>query len=223
MFNLSNTKSSKFNNQSMGEEIANAISHGIGTLLAIAGTVIAIVYACFVGDTYSIVSAALYGSGLILLYLFSTLYHSLTNPKAKKVFQIFDHCSIFLLILSSYIPISLSLLRGPLGWTLFGVNAFCTVLGIVLTAINMKRWQNLCMVMYIIMGWSAAVVAYPIVKSVSSTALILLIGGGLAYTGGVFFYKMKKIRYMHSVWHLFVLAGSILHFFFILFHTLPVK
>lgn len=220
---MSEAKIQKINNQSMGEEIANAISHGIGTLLAIAGTVIAIVRACFVGDAYSIVSASLYGAGLILLYLFSTLYHSLTNPKAKRVFQVFDHCSIFLLILSSYIPISLSLLRGALGWTLFGVNAFCTVLGIVLTAVNMKRWQNLCMVMYIVMGWSAVAVFYPIIKSVPTAALVLLVGGGLAYTGGVFFYKMKKIRYMHSVWHLFVLAGSILHFFFILFYTLPVK
>ena len=213
----------KFNNQSMGEEIANAISHGVGTLLAIAGTVIAIVYACFFGDARSIVSASLYGAGLIILYLFSTLYHSITNIKAKKVFQIFDHCSIFILILSSYIPICLSMLRGALGWTLFGINAFCTVLGIVLNAVNMKKWQKFSMFLYIIMGWSVVAAFMPVIKSVNAAGLALLVGGGLAYSGGVFFYKMKKPRYMHAVWHLFVLAGSVLHFFFILFYTLPVK
>jgi len=109
----------KINNQSIGEEITNAITHGIGAVLAIAGTAVAIVYACLHGDTLSIVSAALYGAGLIILYMSSTLYHSLTNYKAKKVFQILDHCSIYILILSSYIPISLSLLRGALGWVLF--------------------------------------------------------------------------------------------------------
>lgn len=213
----------KFNNQSMGEEIANAISHGVGTLLAIAGTVIAIVYACIFGDARSIVSASLYGSGLIILYLFSTLYHSITNIKAKKVFQIFDHCSIFILILSSYIPICLSMLRGALGWTLFGVNAFCTVLGIVLNAVDMKRFQKLSLVMYILMGWSVVVACWPVVQRVNAAGLTLLVCGGLAYTGGVFFYKMKKPRYMHAIWHLFVLAGSVLHFFFILFYTLPLK
>lgn len=213
----------KFNNQSMGEEIANAISHGIGTLLSIAGCAIAIVYACFHGDARSIVSASLYGAGLILLYLFSTLYHSITNIKAKHVFQIFDHCSIFILILSSYIPISLSLLRGALGWTLFGINAFCTVVGIVLNSVNMKRWQKLSMVLYILMGWSAVAVFSPIIHKIPSNAIALLVGGGLCYTGGVFFYKMKKVRYMHYVWHLFVLAGSVFHFFFMLFYALPVK
>lgn len=212
----------KFNNQSMGEEIANAISHGIGTLLAIAGTAVSIVYACFYGDTMSIVSASLYGAGLIILYLCSTLYHSITNIKAKKVFQIFDHCSIFILILSSYIPISLSLLRGALGWVLFGVNALCTVIGIVLNAIDLKRWHKLSMFLYIIMGWSVVFACYPVIEKVNLGGLILLVSGGLAYTGGVVFFKMKKPRYMHSVWHLFVLAGSVLHFFFILFYTLKV-
>ena len=139
----------KFNNQCLGEEIANSISHGVGTLLAIAGTAVAIVYACFHGDAMSIVAAALYGMGLIVLYLSSTLYHSLTNIKAKKVFQVFDHCSIFLLILCSYIPVSLSLIRGALGWVLFGINAFCAVLGIVLNSISVKKFQKISMVLYI--------------------------------------------------------------------------
>ncbi len=213
----------KFNNQCMGEEIANAITHGIGTLLAIAGTAIAIVYACFWGDAMSIVSAALYGAGLIILYLSSTLYHSLTNIKAKKVFQVFDHCSIFILILSSYIPISLSLIRGALGWWLFGFNAACTVLGVVLNAISVKKFHKLSMVLYILMGWSVIFVAYPVLSKIPMAGLVLLVTGGICYTGGIAFFAMKRPRYMHSVWHLFVLAGSITHYFAFLFYALPVR
>lgn len=212
----------KFNNQCLGEEIANAISHGVGTLLAIAGTAVAIVYACFHGDAMSIVAASLYGTGLIILYLCSTLYHSLTNIKAKKVFQVFDHCSIYLLILCSYIPVSLSLIRGALGWVLFGINAFCAVLGIVLTSINVKKFQKLSMVLYILMGWSVVFVAFPVLTKIPLKGIILLLAGGLCYTGGITFFAMKKPRYMHSIWHLFVLAGSILHYFAFLYYALPV-
>ncbi len=212
----------KFNNQCVGEEIANAVSHGIGTLLSIAGTVIAIVYACFHGDAMSIVAASLYGAGLILLYLSSTLYHSLTNIKAKKVFQIFDHCSIFVLILCSYIPISLSLVRGALGWSLFGVNVACAVIGIVLNAISVKKFQKISMVLYLLMGWSVVFVAYPVLSKLPLKGIVLLVAGGLSYTGGIVFFSMKRPRYMHAIWHLFVLAGSILHYFAFLFYTLPV-
>ncbi len=212
----------KVNNQCMGEEIANAISHGVGTMLAIAGTAVAIVYAYLFGDAMSIVCAALYGAGLIILYLSSTLYHSLTNIKAKKVFQVFDHCSIFILILSSYIPISLSLIRGPLGWWLFGFNAACTVLGVVLNAISVKKFHKLSMVLYLLMGWSVVFVAYPVLSRIPIAGLVLLVTGGICYTGGIAFFAMKKPRYMHSVWHIFVLAGSILHYFAFLFYALPV-
>lgn len=212
----------KFNNQSMGEEIANSISHGIGALLAIAGTAVAIVYACLHGDAMSIVSAALYGAGLILLYMSSTLYHALTNIKAKKVFQVFDHCSIFILILCSYIPISLSLLRGALGWVLFGVNAACTVVGVVLNSINVKKYQKISMVLYILMGWSVLFVAYPVLSRIPVNGIALLVAGGLSYTGGIFFFSRKKPRYMHSIWHVFVLAGSIFQYFAFLFYALPV-
>ncbi len=213
----------KFNNQSLGEEIANSVSHGIGALLAIAGTVVAIVYSCFRGDAMSIVCAALYGAGLILLYFSSTLYHALTNITAKRVFQIFDHCSIFILILSSYIPICLAHLRGTTGWVLFGINAFCTVVGIVLNAINMKKWQKLSMVLYIIMGWSVVIVFKPVFSVMPRLGVIFFIIGGLCYTLGIIFYAIKKIRYMHYIWHLFVLAGSIFHYFPILFYILPVE
>jgi len=211
----------KINNQSLGEEIANSITHGIGALLAIAGTVVAIVYAALHGDALSVVSACLYGAGLIILYTASTLYHSLTNYKAKKVFQILDHCSIYILILSSYIPISLSLMRGAMGWVLFGINAGCTALGVTLTAINMKRFHPLAMVLYLLMGWSIVFLGLPTLKTLPATAIWLLVSGGLCYTGGIVFFALKKPRYMHMIWHFFVLAGSILQYFAFLFYALP--
>lgn len=219
MFNSEEIK--KMNNQSMGEEIANSISHGIGALLAIAGTAVAIVYACLHGDARSIVSASLYGAGLIILYMASTLYHSITNLKAKRVFRILDHCSIYILIFSSYIPVSLSLMRGAAGWVLFGINAGCTVLGVTLTAINMKKFHKLAMVLYLLMGWSIVFLGLPTLISLPKAAIWLLLSGGLCYTGGIAFFAMKKPKYMHSIWHLFVLAGSILQYFAFLFYALP--
>ena len=211
----------KVNNQCIGEEIANSISHGLGALLSIAGTVVAICYACIFGDALSIVSASLYGAGLIILYLASTLYHSLTNYKAKRVFQVLDHCSIYILILSSYIPISLSLMRGAMGWVLFGINAGLTVLGVTLTAINVKKFHPIAMVIYVLMGWSIVFLGFPTILSLPKPAIWLLVSGGLSYTGGIVFFALKKPRYMHSVWHIFVLAGSILHYFAFLFYALP--
>ena len=201
--------------QTVGEEIGNAISHGVGSLLAIAGTAVLIVYACFYSDAYGIVSSCLYGASLI--------YHSLTNPKAKAVFQIFDHCSIFVLILGTYIPVSLSLLRGWMGWTLFGVNVACAVLGIVFNSIDLVKFKKVSMIMYIIMGWSVLLTAYHVYLKImahGALGLVLLLGGGIFYTVGVIFYKKKK-KYMHFIWHFFVLAGSILHYFFVMFYCIP--
>lgn len=215
------TSITKINNQSIGEEIANSITHGIGALLSIAGAVVAIVYAAIHGDALSVVSASLYGAGLIILYTASTLYHSLTNYKAKKVFQVLDHCSIYILIFSSYIPISLSLMRNTIGWVLFGINAGCTVLGVTLTSINMKRFHPFAMVLYLLMGWSIVFLGVPTLKALPSAAIRLLVSGGLCYTGGILFFALKKPRYMHMIWHFFVLAGSILQYFAFLFYTLP--
>ena len=203
--------------QSLGEEIANAVSHGVGALLSIAGTVIAIVMACIHTSAIGIVSASLYGASLVILYLFSTLYHSLTHIKAKHVFRIFDHCSIFILILGSYIPMCLVLIGGGLGWTLFGINTFCTVLGVVFNSINLERWNKPSLVLYLIMGWSIIIGIKPVVAAIDGRGLVFLVGGGLAYTLGIIFYKAKP-KYMHFIWHIFVLAGSVLHYFFMLFY-----
>lgn len=203
--------------QTIGEEIANAVSHGVGALLSMAGTVIAIVMACIYSTAIGVVSASLYGASLIILYLFSTLYHSLTHKGAKKVFRIFDHCSIFILILGSYIPMCLVLIGGALGWTLFGINAFCTVLGIVFNSINLERWNKPSLVLYLIMGWSVVIGIRPVVAAIDLSGLVFLVSGGLAYTLGIIFYKAKP-KYMHFIWHIFVLAGSVLHYFFMLFN-----
>lgn len=210
----------KCNNQSLGEEIANAVSHGIGTLLAIIGTAVLIFYAASNSSVSGIVSASIYGFCMIFLYLMSTLYHALTNRTAKKVFQVLDHCSIFLLILGSYVPICLVLLPPQLGWHLLGINVVLTVLGITLNAISLNRWQKLSLLMYVLMGWSVVIALPHLLRLLPDSGLALLVSGGLAYTIGIFFYADHKHKFMHSVWHLFVLAGSTLHYFFVLYYVL---
>lgn len=212
-----------FNNQNRGEEIANAITHGAGTLLAIAGTAVLIVRAALHSTAIGIVSAALYGGSMILLYLFSTLYHSLVPYGAKRVFQVFDHCSIFLLILGTYIPICLNLIGGWVGWTMFGVIAGSAVIGITFNAIDLHRWHKASLVLYILMGWiSLLSVRWLFAAAPVSGLLIYLVGGGVLYTAGVPFYRDEKHRFAHTVWHLFVLAGSALHYFFILLYVYPI-
>lgn len=212
----------KVNNQTLGEEIANAVTHGLGTLLAIAATAVAIVYACFVSDALGIVSVSIYGFTLTLMYINSTIYHSLANNRAKKVYRILDHCSIFLLIFGTYTPIALSLIRGWFGWTVFGVLLALTVLGVVFNSIDLKKWEKASLILYIAMGWLAVFIIKPIYDIVGIMPMIYLILGGVFYTVGVIFYKLK-IKYMHPLWHLFVIGGSVFHYFFVLFYALPIK
>lgn len=208
----------KVNDQSIGEEIANAISHGVGAGLGIAGTVVAIVTAATHADAKAVVGVSLYGASLIILYLISTLYHSLTAYAGKKVFRVLDHCTIFLLILGTYIPICWTVIDGAAGWVLFGVIAGCAVLGIVFNAIDMHRWKKASLVLYILMGWAVLFSGKTMLGKIPKEGLIFLLGGGIVYTLGVIFYKMKTKRYMHFIWHLFVVGGSVLHYFFILFY-----
>lgn len=206
----------QYNIQTLGEEIANAVSHGIGTLLAIAGAVVLIVTAAYRSNAMGVVSVSLYGASLILLYTFSSLYHSLTNKKAKKVFQIFDHCTIFILILGSYIPVCLSMIGGKEGWILFGINAFCTVLGVTFNSINVKKWHKISVVLYVIMGWSILFSLKSLLAVVTLKEFLFELIGGLFYTFGIIFYKNKKTKYMHFIWHIFVLLGSVFQYFFVL-------
>lgn len=211
-------KIKKYGVQTLGEEIANAVSHGVGALLGIAGTAVLIVFAALRSDALGIVAAAIYGFSLIVLHTMSTLYHSLTNEKAKRVFQVLDHCSIFLLILGTYTPISLCMIGGMPGISLFAVNLALTALGVVLNSVNMKKWHKLSMVFYLLMGWSIVFV-WKYVPTVPTGGIILVLAGGISYTVGIIFYKMKKWKFMHFIWHLFVLGGSILHYFFVLFYV----
>lgn len=204
----------KVNDQSLGEEISNAISHGIGAGLAIAGTVVLIIKSVHVGTAQDVVSASLYGSTLILLFLFSCIYHSLAHNRGKKVFRILDHCSIFLLILGTYIPVCLTLFNNALGWVIFGIMTAITVLGIVFNAINLEKWHKPSLILYLAMGWVSLLTIKPILDRINKIGIVYLIIGGIFYSLGVIFFKSKK-KYMHFIWHLFVLAGAIFHFFFI--------
>ena len=208
---------------SFKEELINSITHGLGALLGIAGTVVAVVWAAVYGDVYSIVSAALYGAMLIILYVMSTLYHALTNQTAKKVFRIFDHCSIFLLIAGTYTPFTLCAIRGALGWTIFGIIWGMTVLGIVFNAISIEKFKVFSMICYVVMGWLIIIAFKPLMQAIGfMPGTLLLLLGGISYTVGIIFFSMKNIPYMHGVWHLFVLLGSVLHYFSILLCALPV-
>lgn len=213
------TNVANFNDQGKAEEIVNAISHGVGVALAIAGTAVLVVFAARSGDVMDIVSSSIYGFSLIFLYLMSTLYHSLTKHSAKRVFQKFDHCSIFVLIVGSYAPICLSLLGGKLGWTIFSVNVLFAVLGIVANAISVKRWSRISLVLYLLMGWSIVTAVKPLLQLISFDGFVLLLIGGLFYSIGVIFYKARKPRFMHAVWHAFVLCGSVCHYFFLLLYV----
>lgn len=202
--------------QTKGEEIANAITHGLGALLAIAALVLLIVFAAFDGNVWHVVSFSVFGATLVVLYMASTLYHSLTNQRAKILFRKFDHMSIYLLIAGSYTPFCLTVLNNWIGWTLFGVVWASAVLGIVLKAFYTGKNERLSTLLYVVMGWAALFAIKPIYDAVSLTTFLLLIGGGMCYTLGTVFFVKDKIRYFHSIWHLFVLGGSVLHFFAVL-------
>lgn len=196
-----------------GEEIANSITHGIGALLSIAACVLLIVFASIKGGAMRIVSVSIYGVSLIIMFTMSTLYHALTNKKAKKVFRVFDHTSIFLLIAGSYTPVALVTLEGAIGWAIFGIIWGVSVLGIVLNSISIERFRKFSMIAYITMGWCIVFAFYSLLQKMKKGGIILMLIGGLLYTIGVIFYKLKSIKYMHSIWHIFVLAGAIMHYF----------
>lgn len=207
---------------SLSEELISAISHGIGALLSIAALVLTIVMSAKHHNAVAVVSSVIYGTMLIILYTMSTLYHSFKPTcKAKKVFRIFDHCSIFLLIFGSYTPYVLVALQGTLGWIIFSIILGATILGITLNAINLEKFKVLSMICYLCMGWLIIFAFKDICNCVEKNGIILLVLGGIVYTvGAIIFGLGKKIKYMHSVWHFFVLTGSILQFFSIYLYVL---
>lgn len=207
-----------------GEEVFNSVSHGIGSLLAVVGTVILIVLSAVNGSALGIGVGLVYGISLIMLYTMSTVYHAIPFPKVKGILRIFDHASIFLLIAGTYTPYCLIALQG--NRTAIGVVIAvwaCAIVGIVLNAIDLKKTEKLGIVLYVIMGWAIVIVLKAVVAALPSPAFWLLLLGGISYTGGIVFYAMKKVRYMHSVWHLFVLLGSVLHYLSIAIYVLPMS
>ena len=200
----------------LGEELFNANTHGIGALLSVAGCVIQLVRCHQLGDGVAVVSSAIYGATLIILYTMSTLYHALANEKAKAVFRVFDHVTIYLLIAGTYTPYTLACLGGAFGWTLFGIVWAAAIVGIVFSSISLRRFQKLSMICYIAMGWVILIAIKPLWQVIGTLPMVFLVIGGVLYTGGVLFYQMKESRYMHSIWHLFVIAGSIFQYFSIL-------
>ncbi len=205
----------------LGEEITNSVTHGIGTMLSITALVLCIVRSAIHYDAWAVVSSAIYGSTLVVLYLMSTIYHSLARNKAKRVFRIIDHCSIFLLIAGTYTPYTLVSIRGPLGWSMFGVIWGMAIAGIVFNAIDLEKFSKISFICYLVMGWAVVMAIKPIIASVAKGGLILLLAGGIAYSLGAVFYAVgAKKKYIHSVWHIFVIIGSVLHFFSVFFYVI---
>jgi len=206
---------------SKGEEIANSITHGLGAVLAVAGLVVLIVFAALYGNAWHIVSCSIFGAALVLLYLASTLYHAVQHPTAKPILRMLDHSAILVLIAGTYTPITLVSLHGPWGWALFGVIWGLATLGIVMESTRLRRFRTCLLALYVIMGWAVVVAIKPMTHNLGSGGLWLLLAGGLAYTGGLVFYLWNRLPYNHAIWHLFVLAGSIAHYFAVLLYIIP--
>lgn len=215
-------KRNPISNQTKREEIANALSHCIGILLGIAALSILVVFASLKGDPWKIVSFSLYGTSLVILYTASTLYHSVKNIRLKEIFQILDHSSIFILIAGTYTPFVLVNMRGPWGWSLFGIIWGLALCGIIIKSTMGPGGDKVSTAVYLAMGWLIVIAFHKMISSIPLMGIIWLLIGGACYSAGtVFFLLEKRIPYSHPLWHLFVLAGSITHFFGILFHVLP--
>lgn len=196
---------------STAEEIAHTITHGLGCLLSMVGLVVLVNQAAGRGDVWGLVSGAIFGATLVLLYLASTLYHALTHATAKRVFKRIDHAAIYLLIAGSYTPFCLGPLRGPWGWSLFGVVWGLGIAGAVTDVASGRRFKWLSLTIYLLMGWLALTALRPMLAHLDGPTLWWLFGGGVFYTGGVAFYVARRLPWHHAIWHVFVVCGSICH------------
>ncbi len=203
------------------EEIANSVTHGFGIILAIAGLGVLTAFATLHGTAAHIVGCSIFGATLILLYTTSTLYHSIPIQRAKSVLRALDHSAIYLLIAGTYTPFSLVNLRGPWGWSLLGLIWTLAILGIVTRVLLGRKRTWLSVAFYIAMGWTVLIAIEPLVENVAPGGIRLLVTGGVIYTAGTIFYMWRKLPYHHAIWHVFVLLGSIFHFFAILFYVIP--
>ena len=202
--------------QSREEEIANSVSHGVGLLAALASTPVLVLSAVRHGGAARIAGASVFAAAMVLLYLTSTLYHALPRNRAKRVFQVLDHAAIFLMIAGTYTPISLGVLRGTWGWTLFGLVWSLAIAGVALTAAGGVRYPKLTTSLYLAMGWLIVIAVKPLWLRMPAEGLLWLAAGGIAYTVGVLFYAAKRVRYSHFIWHLFVITGTSCHYIAVL-------
>lgn len=206
---------------SLGEEIFHAVTHGVGVVLSIAGLAVLVAFASLRGGPEHVVTCSVFGACLVLLYAASTLYHSIPSRQAKRVLQMLDHSGIYLLIAGTYTPFSVVTLGGTLGWALFASLWTLAVVGIVTRAALPQVARRLSLALYLVMGWAALPLAGPFLERLEPGGAVLVVLGGLAYTAGVPFFAARRLRWGHAVWHLFVLAGSALHFFGVLFYVIP--
>lgn len=205
----------------LGEEIANAITHGVGAAASIAALVTLVFVAALWGNGWHLASAIVYGVSMFVLYTASTLYHAIQNPKACAVFKIIDHAGIYLLIAGTYTPFTLIAIRDKGGWWLFAIVWTLAIVGIALEAWWVDRPKWVSAAVYLGMGWLAVTMIKPLLESLEPGGIWLLLAGGLAYTVGTIFYVLKRVKWMHPVWHLWVLAGSALHFLSVMLYVFP--
>jgi len=210
-------------NYSLREDFASSMIHGAGFIFSIIGICVLIAFASIYGDAWHVVSCSIYGSTLVLLYTASTLYHSIRLAEARKVLRVLDHSTIFLLIAGTYTPFTLVNLRGPWGWSIFGVIWALAVIGILFQTTGFLKGANVSVAFYVAMGWVVVVAIKPMLSLVDTGGLVLLLLGGVAYTTGVVFYVWRQMPYNHAIWHVFVVAGSTLHFFAIFLYVIPLS
>jgi len=208
--------------QTRAEEIGNATTHGMGAVLSLVAITLLILFALHQENYLKLVSGIVFGSTLLLMYLSSTIYHSISRPRLKHIFRIVDHASIYLLIAGSYTPFTLVTLQGTWGWTLFAIIWSLAAIGIVFKLFFVHQFEILSTLVYLLMGWMAIVAIKPIYQNLPAGGLECVVAGGLCYTVGVIFYAWERLKFSHVLWHLFVLAGSIFHFFAVLFYVVIV-
>ncbi|WP_182199872.1 PAQR family membrane homeostasis protein TrhA [Paraliobacillus salinarum] len=208
---------------SKGEEIANSITHGIGILISVTALVLLIVYSSLYGNAWHIVSFTLFGTTMVLLYTSSTLLHSLPEGKAKNVFEILDHSSIYFFIAGTYTPFLFVVVQGAAGWTLFGIVWGIAIGGTIFKIFFVKRFVFVSTLLYIVMGWLIIFTWGSLSERLPDTGIALLVTGGILYTVGAIFYIWRWFKFHHALWHLFVLAGTILHFFCVIMYVLPIE
>ena len=212
---------STIDDHSLVEELANSITHGIGLALSVVGMVVLVVLSVIHGDAWHIAGCTTFGITLVLLYAASTLYHTFHTARFKRILKILDHAAIYLLIAGTYTPFTLVNLRGFWGWTLFSLVWGLSVFGIFWKLIHVERFQVVSTLVYLAMGWVVLIAIKPVMSSVPLWGIAWLVAGGIFYTVGVMFFALKRLPYNHAIWHVFVMAGSICHYFAVMFYVLP--